>query len=220
MVAWLNNIYFWMIMTFVFLLLFILLFILVIVMAKKTHATVELRAWLSGKPIGLFFQENRYMHWEPVKPDAGILTHKHYGAFIINEKATYIDKRTKNVMLPFDAQFGAGINIHAASLVDTFQYVMQDEEQMRELRKAIAMNELESTEEIDAVKTTVNINALKTMMTALTPHNINAKIEKVIASRIRGFGKTNATQVLLLFGGILGAIIIGYILIKSVGGTA
>jgi len=215
---WLNSLYFWMIMTFVFLLLFIILFILIIVMAKKTHATVELKAMLKGKPIALFFQENRYVHWEPVEPDAGIIIHKNYGAFIVNEKATYIDKRTKNVLMPFDAQFGAGLNIHAAKLADDFQYIMKDEEAMKELRQAIATNTIEETESIQALKTSVNISALKTMMTALLPHNINAKIEKVIASRMRSYGKIDHMQIIIIFAAILGALIMGYILLKSVGG--
>ena len=53
-------------------------------------------------------------------------------------------------------------------------------------------------------------------MTALIPHNINAKIEKVIASRLKGYGQVNVPQIALLFCAILGAIILGTIIVKSV----
>ena len=51
-------------------------------------------------------------------------------------------------------------------------------------------------------------------MSALIPHNINAKIEKVIASRIKNYGKVNAPQIILIFVAILGAILMGYLIIK------
>jgi len=176
--------------------------------------TIEFKAWLKGQPIALFFQENRYCEWKPVEPEAGIIIDKNYGAFIINEKATYIDRRTKSILIPFDAAFGASVNVHAAKLADDLQYIMKDEEQMKRLRTAIANNNIDDSETIDALKTSIHFGAIKNMMTALIPHNINAKIEKVIASRMKGFGAVNVPQVALLFAAILGAIILGALVIK------
>jgi len=116
--TWMTNIYLWISLALLFMTLFGLLFIFLIIMAKKTHMTVEFKAWLKGRPIALFFQENRYCEWRAVEPEAGIIIDKNYGAFIINERATYIDRRTKNILIPFDAAFGASINIHAAKLAD------------------------------------------------------------------------------------------------------
>lgn len=206
----------WVIAAAVFFLLFIGLLVLLILLAKKTHAIIEFKAWMKGKPIGLFFQDNRYLEWKPVDPDAGIIIDKYFGAYIINERATYVDKLTKNIMLPFDASFGTSVNIHAAKLADDLQYVVKDEEAMKLLRNAIATGTIDENESINALKTTVQIGALKTMMTALIPHNINAKIEKVIASRMKGYGNPNVVQVALLFAAVLGAIIMGVIIIKSV----
>jgi hypothetical protein len=211
---WITNVYVWMGATFLFLILFVILMIFLIVMAKKTHMVDEFKAWIKGKPIALFFQENRYVEWKPVEPDAGLIQDDKYGTFIINEKATYVDKRTKSVMLPFDAQFGAGVNIHAAKLADDLQYIIQDEEQMKELRSAIANNQLAEGYNIDGLKTTVNIGAIKSMMTALLPHNITAKIEKVIAQRMGGQKNINIPQVLLIFAGMFGAILLGAMVIK------
>lgn len=210
----LTNIYVWMGATAFFLLFFILAVIFIIVLAKKTHAIVELKAWMKGRPIALFFQENRYCEWRPVIVEAGIIQDKDYGAFIVNEKATYIDKRTMNVLLPFDASVATSINVHAAKLMDDLQYVVKDEEEMKKLRYAIANGMIEEDETIIGLRTTVEFGAIKNMMTALIPHNINAKIEKVIAARLKSFGQVNVPQIAMLFAAIFGAILLGALVIK------
>ncbi len=211
---WVTNVYLWISLALTFVTLFILLFIFLIIMAKKTHMMVEFKAWIKGVPICMFFQENRYVEWKPVKPDAGILTDDEYGAYIINERATYVDKRTKNIIIPFDASFGASINMHAAKLVDDLQYLIRDEEEMKKLRHAIATNQIKENETINVLKTSIHLGAIKNMMTALIPHNIEAKIEKVIASRLKGFSKVNVPQIALLFVAIFGAILLGALVIK------
>jgi hypothetical protein len=97
---------------------------------------------------------------------------------------------------------------------------MKDEEQMKMFRTAVAHNMIDDSASIEGIKTTVNIGAIKNMMTALIPHNINAKIQFTIASRMKQFGNVNGMQILLIFGGMLGAIVIGYLIIKSVGGSS
>ena len=212
--AWLTNIYLWISVALLFVVLFILLFIFLVVIAKKTHAMVELKGWMKGRPIALFFQENRYCEWKPVEPEAGIVTDKDYGAFIINERATYIDKRTKAVLIPFDANFGASLNIHAAKLADDLQYVVKDDEEMRKLRYAVSHDLIDETYTIKVLKTSIYFGAIKNMMTALIPHNINAKIEKIIASRMKGYGNINVPQIALIFVAIFGAILLGAMVIK------
>jgi hypothetical protein len=206
----------WIVVAFTFIALTVLLIIFIIVIAKKTHMVVEMKAWMKGYPISQFYQENRYVEWKAIKPSCGVIEDKNYGTFIINDRATYIDKTTKNVMLPFDAQFAAGVNMHAAKLADDLQYIMKDDEQMKLFRTAIAKNMLDETLNIDAIKTTVNIGAIKSMMSALIPHNINAKIQYTIASKMKNYGKVDGMQILLIFAGILGAILMGYLIIKSV----
>jgi len=213
-IAILTNIYLWMVLTFVFIALFFLAIIFIVVLGMKTHAVLEFRAWLKGVPICLFFQENRYCEWKPVKPEAGIITDKDYGAFIINERATYIDKKTKAILIPFDSSFGASVNVHAAKLADDLQYIVKDEEEMKKLRYAISNDMIDDSKTIDALKTSIHFGAIKNMMTALIPHNINAKIEKVLASRMKGFGNVNMPQIILTFVAILGAIVIGVMIIK------
>jgi hypothetical protein len=209
-----TNIYLWIGLTFLFLALFLVLIILIVLIAKKTHAIQEFKAWRSGKPIALFFQENRYCEWKPVDVEAGIIADKNYGSFIVNEKATYVDKLTKNILIPFDAQFGVSLNVHSAKLADDLQYLVKDDEQMKMLRSAIANGELDDSVELDALKTSVHMGAIKNMTTAIIPHNINAKIEKVIASRMKGWNKVNVPQIILLFVAIFGAILLGALVIR------
>ena len=211
---WITNIYLWMGLAFAFLILFICLLIFLIVLSKKTHAIIEFKAWTKGIPIAMFFQDNRYVEWKPIKPEAGILTDSNFGAFIINEKATYIDKKTKNVIIPFDANFGASLNVRAAKLIDDLQYIIRDEDEFKKLRYAIANNLIEDSESITTIKSSVYFGTIKTMLTALLPHNINSKIEKIIAARMKGYGKINVPQVLLIFAGMLGAILLGALIIK------
>jgi hypothetical protein len=212
--TFLTNPILWIGLTFLFMILFIILFIVLILIGKKTHAIIEFKAWMRGIPIAMFFLENRYVEWKPVKPDAGIITDKNYGAFIVNEKATYVDRKTKNVIIPFDAQFGAGVNMHAAKLADDLQYIINDEEQLKQFRMMISQNLIQDNKTVDVLKTSINMGALKTMMTALMPHNINSKIEKVIASRMKGMGQINIPQVALLFAAVFGAIVLGALILK------
>jgi len=212
--SFLTNIYVWMGLSITMLLLFILSFIFIIIISKKTHAIIELKGWMKGKPIALFFQENRYCEWRPVVVEAGIIQDKDFGAYIVNDKATYIDKKTKNILLPFDASIGSSVNVHAAKLMDDLQYVVKDEEEMKKLRYAIANGMIDEDQAVIGLRTTVEFGALKNFATALIPHNINAKIEKVIASRLKNLGQVNVPQIAMLFAAIFGAILLGALVIK------
>lgn len=212
--SFLTNIYTWIGATLIFGLLSGLLLIFVIFISKKTHAIMEIKGMFSGKPLALFFREDRYCEWRPVKVDAGIIQDKDYGAFVVNSKATYVDKKTKCVLLPFDAGIGTSVNVHAAKLADDLQYAVKDEEEMKKLRYAIANNLIDENEEILGLRTTVEFSAIRNMLTALIPHNVNAKIEKTIAARMKSLGQVNVAQIALLFAAIFGAILLGALVIK------
>ena len=214
----LTNIYLWMGLTFLFLLLFGILIIFVIILAKKTHSIIEFKAWMSGRPIALFFEENRNVTWKPVKCEAGIIDDEEFGAFIINERATYVDKKTRNIMIPFDASVATSVNVHAAKLMDDLGYIVKDDEEMKKFRYAIAHNLIDENESINSIRTSIHFGAVKSMMTAMIPHAISAKIEKVIAQRLKGVGKINIMQALFVFAAFLGAIIIGALIVKMMGG--
>lgn len=204
----------WIGTTVLFFLLFAGLLIILILLAKKTHAIIEFKAWLKGKPIAMYFLESGYCDWKPVQVEAGIIQDKDYGAYIVNEKARYIDKTTKNVFLPFDASIAAGVNVKAAKVADDISYILQDEEQLKQLRRGIAEGTIGENDSFESLKTTVHFGSIKSMMTAMIPHNINAKIEKVIASRIKNLGQVNVPQIAMLFAAIFGAILLGALVIR------
>lgn len=217
--SFLTNIYLWIGLALTFLLLFSLLMIFMIILAKKTHAIVEFKAWISGKPIAMFFQENRNVEWKPVKCEAGIIDDEEFGAFIVNERASYVDRRTRNLILCFDASVAPSINVHAAKLMDDLQYIVKDDEELKKLRYMVAHNLIDENDTIRSIRTSIHFGAVKNMLTALIPHAIQAKIEKVIASRLKGYGKVNMTQIIFMFCAMLGAIIIGALIIKFMGGN-
>lgn len=208
--------YFWLGLTIFFGIIFILIIILFIVLAKKTHGIIEFKAWLKGNPIALFFQENRYCHWKVIKPEAGIIEDKDYGAFSINEKATYIDEKTKNILIPFDTSFAASLNVHTSKLVEDLQYVYKTEEELKEFRRNIDNDVLDESKAISVLKTTVHFGSIKNIMNALLPHNINAKIVKTIAQRTQGYGG-NFQSILMYVLVFLGAVGMGALVLKLMG---
>lgn len=165
----------------------------------------------------MFFQDSGYVEWRPIKPETGMIFDKDYGTYIINERGTYIDKTTKNIIIPFDAALATSVNIKAAKTADDLQYIVKDNKQLELLRRAIITNNLEDEEnKLEGLKTSVQISSIKSMMTALIPHNITSKIEKAIAANLKKFGQIDTMQIALMFAAIVGACVMGYILIKTV----
>ena len=171
---------------------------------------------MTGKPIGIFYSDNRSVVWKPIAPEAGILVDKHFGAFIINERATYVDKMTKNILIPFDSTVGTSVNVAAAKLVDDLSHIAKDAHQFKMFRQAIATNQIDDTASIRAIRTNVYFGALKNMLTALIPHNINAKINMTVADRMKQFGNFNTWQIVFMFLAIFGAILAGALVIRMV----
>lgn len=213
----LSNIYFWIVLTLAFAVIIGLLLVLLILLAKRTHAIVEFKGWLSGKPIALFFQETGYVEWEPVKSEGGVIEHPKMGMFLVNEKSTYIDRRTKNIIIPFDAAIATGVNIHAAKIADDLAQVVQNKEQLDIIRAKLALGDKVEIPSIDVLKTSVHIGALRSFSNTITPHLVTAKIEKTIQQKMMQFGQPNGMQFLLIFGGALLAIAVAWFIMKQVG---
>lgn len=194
----------------------VFLTIILIIWSKKTHALVEFKAWRKGIPISMFFQDSGYCEWRAVKTEAGIIQDDDFGTYLINEKGTYIDRRTKNILIPFDANLATSINVSAAKLADDLKYILRDEKQMALLRQSIMLGQVEESETVDVIRASVQFSAIKGMLNAMIPHAISAKIEKMIALRMKGYSKVNVPQIILIFVAILGAIILGTIIVYLV----
>lgn len=188
---------------------------MIIVLAKKTHALLELRAWMQKRPLALFFTDAGYVEWKPVKVETNIIEDKGYGNFLVDKG--YVDKLTNNMILCFDAEYGVSLNVKSAKVAEDLKDAISTKEQLKLLKKGLVRNEIDPNEEsIQTVKTSINLNILKEYMTGIGPHAISEKISKAVAARLGQFGQVNGQQVLFMFAGILGAIIMGYILINSV----
>ena len=212
-----EQVYIWIMASLFFILIDAISVIFIIIVARKTHCMQEIRAWFANKPIALFFQENRYCEWKPVSSREGIVQDKKHGAYIINSRATYVDKTTKSILLPFDASFNPDMKVSTQELTGDFNYLIRDEEEMKKLRIAIAEDDIKITSTIEALTTTIHLGAIKTMTIALVPHNITQKIEKIISERVKNYGNTNVKELLILFGAVFGIIVIGTILLKTMG---
>lgn len=189
--------------------------VILILLAKKTHAILELRAWMQKKPLALFFTDSGYVDWKPVKVETNIIEDKEYGHCIIDKG--YVDRLTNNMIVCYDADFAISLNMKAAKIAEDLKDVIATKEKLKLFKKGIIRNEITADEEsINTLKTSVNLNVLKEYMTNIGPHAISEKIHKAVAQRSGMLGQVNTQQVLIMFAGILGAIIMGYILIKSV----
>jgi len=213
-IAILTNLYFWIGGTFLFFILFLLTIFVVMFLGIKTHAVLELRAFIRKKPIGLFFQDNRYCEWKLVTPEAGIIEDKSYGSFIINEKGSYVDKQTKAILLPFDAGIATSVNIAACKVADDMKLLIGDEKQLQALRLAVATDQIDE-DVVGSLRQSINIGSIKSMLNAMLPHNITAKVNMMVAQKMQGWNKINYWEIGLLFGAVFGAIIMGVVIIKT-----
>jgi len=208
------NITFWILTSAFLFLVSMIFFISILFIGKTTHALIEIKAKFKKSPICIFFSDNKTAEWKAIKPEAGIIEDKDYGCFIINEKGCYSDKKTSHIILPFDTTAAIGVNMKAAALADTLQYVVTDDEQMKILRHGIATNKLDDAR-LDCLRTSIHISSIKNLLTAITPHNINAKINMTLAQKMKGYGNVNVMQLVLIFAAILGAVVISAILLKT-----
>lgn len=187
------------------LLLVIGFFILMILIGRWTHGFKELKARIAGKPLILFFDDNRTVEWKNIKPDAGIIEDDFYGSYLINEKGTYIDKKTRNIIIPFSTNLAVGSPVRLFKISDDLQKILGDEKQVSALRIALAKGELDD-EKYDALKESVNFSYLKSLSNTIIPHNITAKINMEVAKRLKSFGNINPKQIIIYIILVLGAI--------------
>jgi hypothetical protein len=210
------NITFWIVCSFTLVGLLIMLVIVLVLFKLFTHAFVELKAKFSGVPISIFLEDTRYAKWMPIKPEAGLIQSEEYGSFLINEQGSYIDRNTKNIYLFFDSGFAAGASVKAFKASHDLWKVFRDEEQLAAIRKELIMGNLDKTE-LEGLRESINFSHLRSLSNTILPHNITGVIEKKLQQRMMGLSKVNAGQIILIFVAILGAIIIGAILLKMYG---
>jgi hypothetical protein len=195
--AFLGPVEYWALAAALFLLLFGVLLVILIILSRKTHALLEWKAMLSGKRLVLFFDDNRTVHWKTKAPSANLIEDDDYGTYIINEKGTYIDKVTRNVVIPFSTNLAVGAPVRDFKTTDDLQKVFGDESKLQSIRLALANGDIKDDDVLYSLRESVNFSSLKSLSNTLIPHNITAKINMEIAKRMKGYGNVNGKQLLI-----------------------
>lgn len=195
---------------------------MMIFMAKRTNGFRELRASISGKRICYFFDDTRTFEMRINAPSAGIVEDEEYGSYIINEKGTYVDKRTRNIVIPFSSSLAVGGEVKHFQAADELSKILGDEKELQKIALAMANGELVD-ERFDALKTSINFGSLKSFANTLIPHNIAAKINMEVAKRLKSYGNVNGKQMIIWIIMIIGAIglmaLVLYLTVGNKGGN-
>ena len=218
--AWFTNLYLWIGIGSVGLLLSLGLAALLVWLARKTHAFVELKAHIRGIPICMFFDDNKTVVWRPIKPEGGIIYDKDFGSYIAGERGSYIDKRTRNIIIPFSANFAVAAGMKMYKITDDLVKLIRDENELDRVREALAFADADEIGyDLTTLKESVNLSSFKTFVNSILPHNITAKINLTIAQRLKNFGMINGQQTVIYTIMILGAIgLMALVLYLTVGG--
>lgn len=191
---------------------------LMILMAKRTNGFRELRASLGGKRVCWFFDDTRTAEMKVCAPSAGIIDDEEYGSYIINEKGTYVDKRTRNIIIPFSSSLAVGAEVKHFQAADELIKLLGDEKELQKISLAMANDEV-TDNRFDALRTSINFGALKSFANTMIPHNISAKIQMEIAKRLKSYGNVNGKQMIMWIIMIIGAIgLMALVLYLTVGG--
>jgi uncharacterized protein (UPF0333 family) len=188
-----GNVFVWMIAAFLLMIIVVLYTVMFFMLAKKTHAVKELRASWAGKPLCLFFNQHKQVDWVIGNPEAGVIQDEKYGTFLINEEGSYIDKTTRNVILPFSAEIGTGASVQAFAAADEISEVLKDKKQMGDVRLALAQGALDDTR-FYGLRESVNFSELKGLLNTMTPHNTTSLISKSISHQMGSMGQKEGVQ--------------------------
>jgi len=208
--VWIGSAIFFFLLTGALVIIYILLYL-------RTHMMVEIKAFFNKTPLAMFFQDNRFFDLKPITPINGMVYDKRYGPFVVT--TTYVDKRTKSIIIPFDVDMDGDRTSKLSDLVKEFQYVTNNEKSIASLRTAISSEAVENTKNIRNVTSFIKFGSLKNIFVNNTPHNVRSKIEKMVAIRVNKMKNVDPMQAVIVFGAIFGTIVIGVLLIKILGGA-
>lgn len=209
------NPWIWIGMSIFFIIGVIGLSILIYLIFNKTHLAVELKAFFTKTPIGIFFQNNKFAEWKPVTPINGIVNDKYYGPFIVS--STYVDKKTKSIIIPFDVDMDGDRTSNIKELVTFFQKITNNEKNIDILRQEISSQTIEEKKYVKNVTSTIKYASLKQLFNSTSPHNIRSRIEKIVADRVKKHGNVNHIHAIITFVAIFGLIVGTAILLKLMG---
>lgn len=208
------GIHLWVAVAVISALVFMVGIVFLIIISKKTHAIVEFKSSMKGNPISIFFQDNRYCEWKNVVPEAGMIEDKEYGTFIID--STYIDNKTKNILVPFNSTFALSLNVKASKMADDLTYIFKEQKYKSRLKEGIITGVIPETDGLDTLRISVNFSAIKDFVSPILPHNITSKIVNTVRLRLKDKANGNLQNIILLIIAALGAIVLGGLVLKFV----
>ena len=210
------NVNLWIGMTIFFGIVVLILAIFYFILFRRTHAGVELKAFFSNTPIAIFFQDNKFAEWKSITPVNGVIYDKYYGPFVVS--TTYVDKKTKNIIIPFDVDMDGDRSINIKEFVEQFRNITNNEKSIAQLRTLISSEEIDNNSNVTNVTSRINFSVLKELFFSSAPHSIKSKIEKIVSERMVKYSNINPIQAIIVFGAIFGIIVLGAILLKTAGG--
>jgi len=217
MVSFLMNQGLWIGITIFFALFSIGLGIFYAILFKKTHIKTELTALFSNSPIGIFFQDNKFSDWKVITPINGFVYDKKYGPFVVS--STYVDKKTKKVIIPFDVDMDGSRKVNLKTMVEEFKHVTNNQKNIDQLRSVIGDEKVDfNNENIRKLTSDNKIYNLKHLINSSAPHNIKSKIEKIVSQRVKTFGKVNPMSAIIIFGAVFGILVLAALILNSTGG--
>ena len=192
-------------------------------LTRRTHVLQEIKAHVKGVPLSVFFYDDKRVEFLSISPEAGVISDDKLGQFLINEHGTYVDRRTRNVVIPFSASISTGASVKVVKMADDILKVVKDPMQLDKIREEMLYGN-ESTENLaqewyHSLRESVNFGALKYLMTSITPHGVNAKINLTIAQRLKSFGQVDNKMMFFWIIAIIGAIgLMAMVLYFTIGG--
>lgn len=205
----------WMVSSIFLLIIFIGILIFFYLLFKRTHVKTELKAFITNTPIGMFFQDNKFVDWKPITPVNGMIYDEKYGPFLVT--STYVDKKTKNIIIPFDVDMDGDRTTNLQKMVDEFRLISTNEKSISQLRQAISSDTIQVTENIRNLTSYITFGTLKSLFYSSAPHNIKSKIEKLVSEKIQKMSNVNFMQAIIVFGAIFGIIVMAAIILNNIG---
>lgn len=205
---------FWMLVTGFLGVVFVLFSIFFIILFKRTHAFMELKSFITKTPLAIFFQDNRFAELKSITPISGVINDKTYGPFIVG--TTYVDKKTKNIIIPFDVDMDGDRTSSIKELVDKFRKISSNEKSMMNFRKLISNEQIKEDKTVKNVTSVISMGSLKSLFYSSAPHNIKSKIEKLVSEKIKHSSNVDYKSAIILFVSIFGMSILAALVLNNI----
>lgn len=183
---------------------------------NRTNVKMQLKAHLSKTPVNIFFQDNKFCESKMITPINAMVYDKFYGPYVVS--STYVDKKTKNIVIPFDVDLDSGRVVDYPSLVSDLKQFTKDEKKIASLRKKIISEEGSFFKHQPYLESRITVGSLKKLLSNSVVHKIRSRIEKLVAVRMANQTAVDFKPAVIIFIAIFGAIVLASIVLSNFGG--